>query len=202
MSSSTSDPDFQLGAWEKVKMRRTYSAPKGTHSPTESYTGKDRGCFRKPNNPITGEEWRAICQLDQERTANRNAHDKAHGNILCYTLRLEGNRAHLVTWVLHCFHIGHRQMKIAPVVWLVGFHLCTKLINGQLTSTFSIRHSQYHTWHTRYHLDKGVVFWPGITTVSCLFPVTQKKAEMAPEMAEPGAPDSWGPLRHHSSSTV
>lgn len=93
-------------------------------------------------------------------------------------------------------------MKMVLLVLFVGFCRCTKLINGQLTSAFNVGYFEYQTWHARYHLDKGVVFWPGITLVSCLFPVTQKKTEMAPKQADPGAPDSWGPLLHQSSSTV
>lgn len=55
------------------------------------------------------------------------------------TLREERNRIHLATFVLHHVRIGHRQMKMVPMVRFVGFCLCTNLINGQLTSTFSIR---------------------------------------------------------------
>lgn len=78
-----------------------------------------------------------------------------------YTLRKEGNKTHLVTFLLHCFHTGHRQMEMVPPVLFAGFCLCTKVISGHrqhllsVSDIFSIRRDV--TWKKEWSSSQALL---------------------------------------------
>lgn len=159
---------------------------------------------RKPNSPIkTGDKLRSICCLNP---------------VVCSHKKCTPQSVWKCSLIIHW---GRRRTKPIQLPssftvfildtnkwkWFHQFDLLVsayvhKSLMDIVNTYFQNQTFSVSEMHMGCHLEKGVVLWPGITTVSCLFPVTHKKTEMAQKKADPGAPDSWGPLLHHSSSTV